>query len=475
MDLVVAAIGGKDSMSGSFEELDVPPTLVSFAVAAGKVQNVVCAEFQVPQSRVVWLRPSYVDAITPKASSFLEILSQLEALLQKRAVLSVRAVGGAGVAEALFTMCLGNRVGFKMAPDIAVESLFTPAFGSFLVELDGNTVAGEALGETTGQFSIVTPQETVELATVQAIYQNKLEPVFPCLSPSSRREVPVVCCKIETPPQKAPAIGMPRPRALVPVFPGTNCEYDTARALRRAGAVPEIFVVRNLTPQQVAESAEALAKRISGSQMVVIPGGFSGGDEPEGSAKLINAFFRGPQVAQAVAELLEMRDGLMLGICNGFQALVKLGLLPHGKIVPVAENSATLTFNTIGRHQSMLVRTRVASNLSPWLCKENVGAIHTVAVSHGEGRFVAEESLVRVLAEKGQIATQYVGFDGMPTMDIQYNPNGSTWAVEGITSPDGRVFGKMGHSERRGEYVHINVPGNKHQKLFESGVAYFSL
>ena len=476
MDLDVAAIGGKDSMSGSFEDLDVPPTLVSFAVAAGKVQNVPCGEFQLPQSRVAWLRPAYTDdGLTPNAASFKLVLAQLETLIHNHHVLSVRAVGAAGAADALFNMCLGNRLGFILTPGIDTGRLFAPAFGSFLVELDGDIQAGETLGETTGKYVIKTPDEEVDLQAIQDAWQSTLEPVFPCLSPSPQGEVRAVRHTIQDDRRTAPAIGVARPRALIPVFPGTNCEYDTARALRLAGAEPEIFVVRNLTPQQVEESAEALARRIAQSQMVVLPGGFSGGDEPEGSAKLINAFFRGPRVAAAVTELLEARDGLMLGICNGFQALVKLGLLPHGKISPVTAESPTLTFNAIGRHQSMLVRTRVASGLSPWLCKEAVDTIHTVAVSHGEGRFVAGEALLAQLAESGQISTQYVDFDGEPTMDVRCNPNGSAWAVEGITSPDGRVFGKMGHSERFGDHVHINVPGNKHQRLFEGGVSYYTI
>ena len=270
-------------------------------------------------------------------------------------------------------------------------------------------------------------------------------------------------------------MGVAKPKALIPVFPGNNCEYDTARALRRAGAEPTIYVIRNLTPQAVADSATELARLIGESQMVVLPGGFSGGDEPEGSAKLITAFFRGPAVAAAVAQLLEQRDGLMLGICNGFQALIKLGLVPYGKIVEARAEMPTLTFNAIGRHQSMLVRTRVASNLSPWLSQEEAGAVHTVAISHGEGRFVAPEETLQQLAGSGQIATQYVDLAGEPTLDVRYNPNASLLAIEGITSPDGRVLGKMGHTERSGDNLYINVPGNKYQRLFEGGVHYYKL
>jgi len=331
------------------------------------------------------------------------------------------------------------------------------------------------LGETIGRYHFEAGGEVVELEPVRILWENKLQPVFPykAVAEGDVGDVPDV--GVEPEQRRAPKVGIARPRALIPVFPGTNCEYDTARALRRAGAEPEIFVVRNLTPDQVANSASLLAERINESQMIVLPGGFSGGDEPEGSAKLIAAFFRGPAVAEAVTRLLEARDGLMLGICNGFQALVKLGLLPHGKITDMQPDSPTLTFNTIGRHQSMLVRTRVASNLSPWLMHTEPGAVHTVAVSHGEGRFVAGAQQLEALKAGGQIATQYVDLAGAPTMDVQFNPNGSAWAIESICSPDGRVLGKMGHSERTGERLYINVAGNKHQPLFEGGVNYFAL
>ncbi|MDN6683831.1 MAG: phosphoribosylformylglycinamidine synthase subunit PurQ, partial [Bifidobacterium crudilactis] len=266
-----------------------------------------------------------------------------------------------------------------------------------------------------------------------------------------------------------------RPRVVIPVFPGTNCEYDSARAFRRAGAEVQTVVINNLTPEAVSRSTGELAQAIRGSQIVMLPGGFSGGDEPDGSAKFITAFFRSPEVGDAVGDLLNNRDGLMLGICNGFQALIKLGLVPFGHIVPMADNYPTLTFNTIGRHQSRLVRTRVSSNLSPWMSRTSVGDVHTIAISHGEGRFVADDETVRSLIEGGQIATQYVDENGVPSMDLEVNPNGSVFAIEAITSPDGRVLGKMGHSERRGPGLYRNVPdAQAFQPIIEGGVEYFT-
>lgn len=479
LDLGVAAIGGKDSMSGSFEDLDVPPTLISFAVAHGPAANVVAGEFQLPQSRVVWLRPASPDGLTPAAAGFKLVLSQLAGLIRQKKALSVRAVGAGGLAEALFTMCIGNRVGFSLADGFEQERLFAPAIGSFVVELDGEDALGESLGETTGHFAIEAGGEHIHLEELQRAWEAVLEPVFPVNPPAAEGAKAALpgnlTYEISEEQRRAPGLGIAKPRALIPVFPGTNCEYDTARALRRAGAEAEVFLVKNLTPAMVEESAAALAQAISRSQMVVLPGGFSGGDEPEGSAKLICAFLRGSVVAGAITELLEKRDGLMLGICNGFQALVKLGLLPQGSISPIGPGSPTLTFNAIGRHQSMLCRTRVASNLSPWLAKEPVGAVHMVPVSHGEGRFVADETLLEQLRANGQIATQYVDAAGAASMDITANPNGSAWAIEGITSADGRILGKMGHSERSGEHLYVNVPGNTTQRLFEGGVDYFRL
>ena len=472
-DFGVAAIGGKDSMSGTFENIDVPPTLVSFAVAAGETQDIVSPEFKLPGSKVVLLRPAMADALRPEAESLKAVWAQVHALMREGRVLAAYTPGMGGVAEALFKMCAGNGLGFRLAPGVDAGGLFDYAYGSFVLELAGDASVGTLLGETTNAGALEAAGEAVPMEELLQAWEGKLEPIFPYHAPARQEEVPCVAYKAET--RVAPKVGAARPRVLIPVFPGTNCEYDSARAMERAGAQPDVFVINNLTPAHVAESAKELAKRIGESQMVFLPGGFSGGDEPEGSAKFIAAFFRNPAITEAVHALLKQRDGLMLGICNGFQALVKLGLVPFGEIVKTDASCPTLTFNEIGRHQSMLVRTRVASNKSPWLQFSQPGDVHTIAVSHGEGRFVASGEVLAKLRENGQIATQYVDLAGAPTLDMRYNPNGSVWAIEGITSPDGRVLGKMGHSERFGNGLYKNVEGNKDQRLFEGGVAYFAL
>ena len=477
LDLGVAAIGGKDSMSGSFEDIDVPPTLVSFAVAAGDVREVLSGEFKRAGSRVVWLRPEYeADGVRPKAQSLKAVLRTVRALAQSGKVLAAYTPGYGGAAEALFKMGLGNRIGFALDEGVERERLFDYAYGSFILELAGDEAVGEPLGRTTERYTFASMGEEIDLDEVERGYENTLESVLPyhTVPAAGAQDVPAVTYKADG-ARRAPAVKAARPRVLIPVFPGTNCEYDSARAMERAGAEPEIFVINNLTPARVAESAQAMVQKIDESQIVFLPGGFSGGDEPEGSAKFIAAFLRNPAVADAVRRLLKQRDGLMLGICNGFQALIKLGLVPFGDIVETNDACPTLTFNTIGRHQSMLVRTRIASNKSPWLQHMQPGDIHTVAISHGEGRFVASEEALRALAENGQIATQYVDLAGAPTMDVRFNPNGSALAVEGITSPDGRVLGKMGHSERSGAWLYKNVEGNKLQDLFRGGVDYFRI
>ena len=472
-DLGVAAIGGKDSMSGTFENIDVPPTLVSFAVAAGETQEIVSPECKLPGSKVVLLRPAMADVLRPEPESQKAVWAQVHALMREGKVLAAYTPGMGGVAEALFKMCIGNGLGFRLAPGVDVDSLFDYAYGSFVLELAGDADVGTLLGETANTGVFEAGGEAVPMEELLQAWEGKLEPIFPYHAPARQEEVPCVTYAAET--RVAPKVGIAKPRVLIPVFPGTNCEYDSARAMERAGAQPDVFVINNLTPAHVAESAKELAKRIGESQMVFLPGGFSGGDEPEGSAKFIAAFFRNPAITEAVHTLLRQRDGLMLGICNGFQALVKLGLVPFGEIVKTDASCPTLTFNEIGRHQSMLVRTRVASNKSPWLQFSQPGDVHTIAISHGEGRFVASDEVLAKLRENGQIATQYIDLDGAPTLDMRYNPNGSVWAIEGITSPDGRVLGKMGHSERFGDGLYKNVDGNKDQRLFEGGVAYFAL
>ncbi len=472
MGLGIGAIGGKDSMSGSFEKLDVPPTLVSFATAIGKTTRVISAEFKKSNSSVVLLRPVYeADGITPTFSSLRANYQIAEQLIASGRVLSASSVGFGGVAEALFKMGLGNRIGFKLLAKLSPEDLFKPMYGSLVLEYATDAPAGMLLGETTREYTFTACGETLDSAELQEIWEAKLEPVYPYRK--AGEDVEKLSGKLEAP--AAPAIGIAKPRVIIPVFPGTNCEYDTARAFARAGADPKILIVRNLTPADVTASCEALVKAIDESQIVMLPGGFSGGDEPDGSAKFIASFFRSPAVTEAVRRLLQQRDGLMLGICNGFQALIKLGLVPYGDIRPITEADPTLTFNTIGRHQSMLVRTRIASTGSPWLSHCEVGDEHTVAISHGEGRFVAPQKVLDQLIAGGQVATQYVDLDGQPTMDQRYNPNGSVLAIEGITSPDGRVFGKMGHSERSGDRLYKNVTGDKYQPIFEGGVDYFKI
>ena len=473
MGLGIASIGGKDSMSGSFEDLDVPPTLVSFATAIGKANKVISTEFKKPESTVVLLRP-LIDEKTgcPDFSSLKANYKIVEQMMEQGIVVAASSVGYGGIAEALFKMGLGNHIGFKMqSANMTTSQMFAPMYGSMILEMVSDAPAGELLGVTTREYAFKACGDTLDMAELQEIWESKLEPVYPY-----RKAGPAVE-KINgslTAPA-APKIGAAKPKVIIPVFPGTNCEYDTAKAFARAGADPEILVIRNLTPNDVTESCAALVKAIRESQIVMLPGGFSGGDEPDGSAKFIASFFRSPAVTEAVRDLLQKRDGLMLGICNGFQALIKLGLVPYGDIRDITPEDPTLTFNTIGRHQSMLVRTRIASTGSPWLSKCAVGDEHTVAISHGEGRFVAPQSVLDALIKNGQVATQYVDLEGVPTMDQSYNPNGSLLAIEGITSPDGRVFGKMGHSERSGEYLYKNVTGDKYQPIFEGGVDYFKI
>ena len=471
MGLGIASIGGKDSMSGSFEGLDVPPTLVSFATAIGDTRNVQSPEFKKSNSAVVLLRPNYKNGL-PEIGSQIAVYKAVEQMIAEGKVLSAATPGYGGVAEALFKMCVGNHVGLQLSNDIDPDTLFQPAYGSVIMELLDPS-AGEFLGFTTVDYTMEVGGKFIDLARLQDKWEGKLEPVFPY----RRAGEQVAALEFDCPAnqRKAPAVRLATPRVVIPVFPGTNCEYDTARAFRRAGGDPHILVLKNLTPADVAESCEALVRELDEAQILMLPGGFSGGDEPDGSAKFIAAFFRAPAVADAVNRLLNQRDGLALGICNGFQALIKLGLVPYGEIRPITKDDPTLTFNTIHRHQSMLVRTRVASNKSPWLSECSVNDEHLIAISHGEGRFVCEEKLLNQLIANGQVATQYVDLACQPTMDMSCNPNGSVLAIEGITSPDGRVFGKMGHSERSGELLYKNVTGDKYQPLFEGGVNYFKL
>ncbi len=480
VDLGIGSIGGKDSMSGSFEDLDVPPTLVSFATAVGSIDRIVSPEFKQAGSKIVLVRPNYQeDGVTPEPKSFLRTLSFVEQAIGDGDALAVATPGYGCLAESLFKMAIGNQLGFSLNDSISADDLFRLAYGSFVIEVSDSTYVPRGndayevivIGSTTQDYKAWVAGEEIDLSELQETWERPLEGVFPyrggeddVVEPITYTAGPVVTA--------ANKIG--RPHVVIPVFPGNNCEYDSARAFRRAGADVTTFVINNLTPEAVAESTQRLVEEIRKSQIVMIPGGFSGGDEPDGSAKFITSFFRNPEVTEAVRDLLQARDGLMLGICNGFQALVKLGLVPYGDIRPMDDTCPTLTFNNIGRHQSRLVRTRVASNLSPWLSQCEVGDVHTVAISHGEGRFVASPELLAQLVEKGQVATQYVDESGKPSLNLDVNPNGSVLAIEGITSPDGRVLGKMGHTERSANGLYLNVPGDTFQPLIEGGVSYFA-
>ena len=472
LEMGCGAIGGKDSMSGTFEQIDVPPTLVSFAVSTAKADKVISTEFKSSDSQVIMITPEYDANGLPDFNSIKTVFDEVEEIIADGRAKAVWTIGYGGVAEGIAKMCFGNKLGFEFTSKLSAQQLFKPCYGAFIIELDGAAKQSEnVIGVTKSEYKIMNFDYSINLDALQRTWEGKLESVFPCRIKTT--ETTPEAYVYPSTKRLAPAIKAAQPRVLIPVFPGTNCEYDTARAFEKAGAIAETIVIRNLSAGDIESSVEQVEKAIKNSQIIMIPGGFSGGDEPEGSGKFITAFFRNPKIKDAVHELLKNRDGLMLGICNGFQALIKLGLVPYGEIVDMTDESPTLTFNTIARHQSMMVNTRIASNKSPWLYGCEVGDIHTIPISHGEGRFVAPLSLIQRLANNGQIATQYVDMDGKPTMDIRYNPNTSIDAIEGITSPDGRVFGKMGHSERKGSFICKNVQGNKDQKIFESGVAYF--
>ncbi len=471
-ELGIGSIGGKDSMSGSFENLDVPPTLVSFAVTTQKTGDIVSPEFKVAGHRVICLCPEYDKNGLPVAESLMAIFDKVTALMRSGKAVACYTPGMGGIAEAVMKMAFGNGIGCRFDVSMCNQGLFDYAYGCFLLEVTEPVDGAVEIGVTTDDGKLTLDNESVALDTLLGVYEDKLESVYSCNIPM--KEQPMETFSFATEGARvAPAIKVAKPRVLIPAFPGTNCEYDSAKAVRDAGAEPEILVINNLSAQGITDSVETFAKKLKDAQMVFIPGGFSGGDEPDGSGKFITAFFRNAAIKEGVTQLLEQRDGLMCGICNGFQALIKLGLVPYGKIIDTDENCPTLTFNTIARHQSRIVRTRVASNKSPWLALTEVGDVYNVAISHGEGRFLASEELIRQLAANGQIATQYVDFAGNATADVHFNPNDSMYAIEGITSPDGRVFGKMGHSERIGDGLYQNVPGNYDIRMFEAAVRYF--
>lgn len=478
IELGTAAIGGKDSMSGTFKDLDVPPTLVSFAVDPVKMYNVISPEFKNAGNTIVKVSVSYDENDLPVFDELKKNFVKISELVKESKIVSAATIGVGGIAAAVTKMAFGNDIGAV----INEEDLFNYNYGSFVLELACDKAEAEKLfagynfaviGNTTSEKSIVANGVTIDLDEALNIWIKPLEKIFPTKYLEEVKKTDIEIKPFNVVEKKFSGKGIAAPRVLIPVFPGNNCEYDTKRAFEKAGAVADTLVVTNLKTQWLEESIDKMVDMIHNSQIIMIPGGFSAGDEPEGSGKFIAAVFRNPKVKEAVMDLLKNRDGIMLGICNGFQALIKLGLVPFGEIRDMEENSPTLTFNTIGRHISCLADTKIVSNKSPWLWNSNVGDIHKVAFSHGEGRFMADEAVIKALAENNQIATQYVDPNGNPTFDIRYNPNGSLYAIEGITSPDGRVLGKMGHSERMGNGVFKNVPGEKDQKIFLSGVQYF--
>ncbi|QAT51207.1 phosphoribosylformylglycinamidine synthase [Caproiciproducens sp. NJN-50] len=474
--LGIPAIGGKDSMSGTFEEIHVPPTLVSFAVTMTKKSRTVSAAFQKAGSRVLLLPlPEDPDTLLPNWRKLKSYYASVTRLIGENGVLSASVVREGGAAAAIARMCFGNKIGFRFHPAVLNHRcLFAPASGAILVEVSGETPlldqAFLTLGDTIEEPRVKLGECSLDLDRLIAAWNGTLDNIFPTAAPEVEiRDIPLFKSRNSS----VPAIKAAKPRVFIPVFPGTNCEYDSARAFERAGALPEVLVVRNLTPNDIEETIRRMSEAISLSQIIMIPGGFSGGDEPDGSGKFIATAFRNPRVAEAVEQLLTERDGLMLGICNGFQALIKLGLVPYGRITAPSEHAPTLTFNSIGRHISRMVYTRVTSVKSPWFAGVNAGDVFAVPISHGEGRFVAEDGGMDALIANGQVATQYCAPDGVPSGSAEWSPNGSVSAVEGITSPDGHILGKMSHSERMGKNLYKNVPGEKDQKLFESGVKYF--
>ena len=474
----IPAIGGKDSMSGTFEHINVPPTLVSFAVDTVDAEYVVSQEFKKAGSVLAVIKTPTLESGIPDFDILKKNLDKIRELTQAKKVLASYALGYGGLGEAIAKMAFGNKIGFEVAKDVDADKLFDPAYGNIALEMDKADLAlledldYKVAGKTIeGQYIDVDGYK-VCLGKIYKAYESTLEPIFPTKAVEPTGEVKNINFIVNE--HQKSSLSIAQPKVFIPAFPGTNCEYDSARAFEDAGAKASIKVFRNLNYANIEDSIETMVKEIESSQIVMIPGGFSAGDEPDGSAKFIATVFRNPRIAEAVNDLLTNRDGLMLGICNGFQALIKLGLVPYGEIKPVtAEDAPTITYNNIGRHQAKVVTTRIASNKSPWLAGTQVGDLHSISISHGEGKFVANKETFDQLVANGQIATQYVDLDGNATYDIDYNPNGSFYAVEGITSADGRILGKMGHSERIGKYTLKNIHGEKDQKIFESGVNYF--
>ena len=466
----IPAIGGKDSMSGTFNDIHVPPTLISFAVSPVKASVVISPEFKKAGNKIYLVKHHMLENYMPNVEELKENFEYVHENIVNGNIVSAMTLKTGGIAEAVSKMTFGNRVGAKISN--LGDELFKLGYGTFIVEsnveLTGKNV--ELLGETISEYKVIVGDIEIDMTAGEKVWLDKLFPDFPhktvekvekyIWTPYTTKNI--VVCKNK----------IAKPRVLVPAFPGTNCEYDSARVFEKAGAESNILVFRNLTQEYINDSIEKMVKEINNSQILMFPGGFSAGDEPDGSGKFIATVLTNPKVAEAIHKFLE-RDGLILGICNGFQALIKSGLLPYGEIGKITEDSPTLTFNKIGRHISQMVKTKVTSNKSPWLTGIETGSEFEIAVSHGEGRFFASDEVIKKLFENGQVATQYVNLEGEPTNEFRFNPNGSSFAIEGITSPDGRVFGKMGHTERYGNNVFKNIIGNKEQKIFENGVKYF--
>ncbi|MGN0817879.1 MAG: phosphoribosylformylglycinamidine synthase, partial [Candidatus Coproplasma sp.] len=473
LNLGLGAIGGKDSMSGTFEDIDVPPTLISFALAPAKASRLITNVVEMEGEKLYFLPMKKDRNKIPDFEYLKKLYTAVHENILSGNIKFATVVENGGIAAAVVKSCLGNGFGFSFAGD--ADYLFAEHYGDIIISCEdtsklGNEIACAFVGTTNcGDFTYF--EQSVSVKQAVEAYTSKLDGVFPA---TARAEGSIPVCDYNGGIKYTKkTVKIAKPRVFIPAFPGTNCELDTARAFRLAGAEPEILVVKNRSAADIEESVQAIIKAIDRANIIAFPGGFSGGDEPDGSGKFIATTFKNPAIAERIMELLNNRDGLVLGICNGFQALIKLGLVPYGKVSPLTSGSPTLTFNNISRHVSTMVNVRVASNLSPWLSACKVGDVYSVPVSHGEGKIVAPESELKAMLAGGQIATQYVDLSGAPTMVSPYNPNGSMWAIEGITSPDGRVFGKMGHAERKGENLYKNYDGNFDMKIFESGVKYF--
>jgi phosphoribosylformylglycinamidine synthase len=483
MKLGLASIGGKDSMSGTFNDIDVPPTLVSFAVNVAKVKDVITPELKEAGNILVLFEMERDVYDLPVYEQLMELYDSVQNLAKEKLILSAYALGAFGIAEAVSKMAFGNKLGVAIDHSVTSQDLFGPAYGSIVAEiaekdlpkLDQQNIKRKVVGKVIKEEKLI--YHNVEIALKEALdaWTSTLEKVYPTSSAGKQELFNEFTDKVVYDAKKVyvAKYKVAKPRVFIPVFPGTNCEYDSQRAFELAGAKVTTVVFKNLSGEDIRESVEAFEKEINQAQILMFPGGFSAGDEPDGSGKFIATVFRNERIKEAVNRLLKERDGLALGICNGFQALIKLGLVPYGEITPQKTDSPTLTTNCIGRHVSKSVYTKVVSNKSPWLMKAELGGVYAIPASHGEGRFVASDEWIKKLFKNGQVATQYVDLNGRPTMDEDFNPNGSYAAIEGITSPDGRVLGKMAHSERRGDGVAINIYGNQNQYIFESGVSYY--